>query len=87
MNKFTGKGESIENQVELYKQYIRTYYPNCKDGNILKYEDQGFGELNSCVLCSPRRDLGEFLFYGGGASGRSKPFSRQTVRKSVRKLA
>lgn len=41
-SKFTGKGESIENQIELCKQYIRTHYPNCDEAHIRIYEDEGF---------------------------------------------
>ncbi len=45
-SKFTGKGESIENQIELCKQYIRPRYPNCNDEGILIYEDEGFSGGN-----------------------------------------
>lgn len=46
-SKFTGKGESIGNQVELCKEYIRTQYGETVD-NIIIYEDEGFsgGNLN-----------------------------------------
>jgi DNA invertase Pin-like site-specific DNA recombinase len=46
-SKFTGKGESIENQIELCKQYIRAQYPNCNDEGILIYEDEGFSGGNT----------------------------------------
>lgn len=46
-SKFTGKGESIENQIELCKQYIRAQYPNCSDEGILIYEDEGFSGKNT----------------------------------------
>ncbi|WP_340148015.1 recombinase family protein [Dendrosporobacter quercicolus] len=46
-SKFTGKGESIENQIELCKQYIRAHYPNCKDDGIFIYEDEGFSGGNT----------------------------------------
>ncbi len=45
-SKYTGKGESIENQIELCKQYIRPRYPNCNDEGILIYEDEGFSGGN-----------------------------------------
>ncbi|MFA6849955.1 MAG: recombinase family protein [Selenomonadaceae bacterium] len=45
-SRFTGKGESIENQIELCKQYIRRRYPNCNDEGILIYEDEGFSGKN-----------------------------------------
>ena len=46
-SKFTGKGESIENQIELCKQYIRTHYPNCQEEAIRIYEDEGFSGGNT----------------------------------------
>lgn len=46
-SKYTGKGESIENQIELCKQYIRAHYPNCNDEGILIYEDEGFSGGNT----------------------------------------
>ncbi|WP_196602359.1 recombinase family protein [Pectinatus frisingensis] len=46
-SKFTGKGESIENQVELCRQYIHAHYPNCNDEDILIYEDEGFSGKNT----------------------------------------
>ncbi|MCL2088170.1 MAG: recombinase family protein [Oscillospiraceae bacterium] len=45
-SKFTGKGESIENQIELCKQYIATHYGDNSVGNILIYEDEGFSGGN-----------------------------------------
>lgn len=38
-SRFTGKGESIENQIELCREYINRNYSNT---NILIYEDEGF---------------------------------------------
>ena len=46
-SKFTGKGESIDNQIELCKQYIRTHYPDVGDEDILVYEDEGFSGGNT----------------------------------------
>lgn len=37
---FTGKGESIENQIELCKNYLERYYTDVTDFSI--YEDEGF---------------------------------------------
>lgn len=47
-SKFTGKGESIDNQVELCKEYIRMHYGESALENIIIYEDEGFsgGNLN-----------------------------------------
>lgn len=47
-SKFTGKGESIGNQVELCKEYVRAHYGDEALENIVVYEDEGFsgGNLN-----------------------------------------
>lgn len=47
-SKFTGKGESIDNQFEKCKEYISYHYPNTKDEDILEFQDEGFsgGNMN-----------------------------------------
>ena len=47
-SKFTGKGESIGNQVELCKEYIRVHYGDAAVDKVIVYEDEGFsgGNLN-----------------------------------------
>lgn len=40
-SRFTGKGESIENQIELCRQYIRLHLGD-EAGETLIYEDEGF---------------------------------------------
>ena len=45
-SKFTGKGESIENQVVLCREYIQRNIPEAKDSDILVYEDEGFSAKN-----------------------------------------
>jgi site-specific DNA recombinase len=47
-SKFTGKGESIGNQVELCREYIRAHYGDVAAENVLIFEDEGFsgGNLN-----------------------------------------
>ena len=47
-SKFTGKGESIENQIELCKEYVRTQYGEDACEKVVVYEDEGFsgGNLN-----------------------------------------
>ena len=44
---YTGKGESVENQVEMSKQYIFTKFPNTTDDEITVYEDEGFSAKNT----------------------------------------
>ncbi|MFR1832651.1 MAG: recombinase family protein [Lachnospiraceae bacterium] len=47
-SKYTGKGESIGNQVELCKEYVRTHYGEAALEQIAVFEDEGFsgGNLN-----------------------------------------
>lgn len=45
-SKFTGKGESIENQIELCKTYIKNRNPEIKDEDILVFEDEGYSGKN-----------------------------------------
>ncbi len=46
-SKFTGKGESIENQIELCRQYIRLHFDHISDTDMLVYEDEGFSGGNT----------------------------------------
>ena len=39
---YTGKGESVENQIEMCKQYIRSKFPDVVEDAITIYEDEGF---------------------------------------------
>ena len=43
---WTGKGESIENQVELCRQYIAGRIEGGKDAEVVVYEDEGFSGKN-----------------------------------------
>ena len=47
-SRFTGKGESIGNQVELTKEYIRVHFGDDAVKKTIIYEDEGFsgGNLN-----------------------------------------
>ena len=45
-SKFTGKGESIENQIEMCKQYIRLHMGEKAANSVLIYEDEGFSGGN-----------------------------------------
>ena len=47
-SKFTGKGESIGNQVELCREYVRLHYGDSAAERVVIYEDEGFsgGNLN-----------------------------------------
>ena len=43
-SKFTGKGDSVENQVQLCSEYAKNLGVNPTD--ILVYEDEGFSGKN-----------------------------------------
>ena len=45
-SKFTGKGESIENQIEMCRRYIATHYSEEEAEEALVYEDEGFSGGN-----------------------------------------
>ena len=47
-SKFTGKGESVGNQVEMCKEYIRMHYGDAAAEEAVIFEDEGFsgGNLN-----------------------------------------
>ena len=45
-SKFTGKGESIENQIELCRQHIKLHHGNVTEEDILIFEDEGFSGGN-----------------------------------------
>ncbi|MFQ9196548.1 MAG: recombinase family protein [[Clostridium] leptum] len=45
-SKFTGKGESIENQIELCRQHIKLHHDNVTEEDILVFEDEGFSGGN-----------------------------------------
>ena len=44
---YTGKGESIENQIEMCKQYISSKFPDDINKDITVYEDEGFSAKNT----------------------------------------
>ena len=52
-SKFTGKGESIENQIELCRQYIAMHFGEDAAENVLVYE-----EKSVIVGIKSRRPLG-----------------------------
>ncbi len=39
-SKFTGKGDSIENQIEMCREYIRMHFPDSEQLGISVYEDE-----------------------------------------------
>lgn len=41
-SKFTGKGDSIDNQIELCREYVRGHFPEADLSDIVIFEDEGF---------------------------------------------
>lgn len=39
---YTGKGESVENQIEMCREYISAKIPESDKAEIVVYEDEGF---------------------------------------------
>lgn len=46
-SKFTGKGESIDNQIDDCRRYIMSRYPDTKESDIFVYEDEGYSGKNT----------------------------------------
>lgn len=46
-SKWTGKGESVENQLIMCKEYIFNFIEGGKEAEILEYEDEGFSGKNT----------------------------------------
>ena len=44
---YTGRGESVENQVEMCREYIFSKFDGATDGDITVYEDEGFSGKNT----------------------------------------
>lgn len=47
-SKFTGKGDSVGNQVELCKKYLEVQFPNINiEDDVIIYEDEGYTGANT----------------------------------------
>lgn len=64
---YTGKGESIENQIELCRDYIDAKYPGDTPHRIRIYEDEGYSAKNTHrpqfqkMLCDMTIDSPDFI--------------------------
>jgi len=71
---YTGKGESIENQIELCRSYISSKYPCDPDPHIKIYEDEGFSGKNTerpqfqKMLCDIQLDPPDFIVWIASAA-------------------
>lgn len=41
-SKYTGKGEAIENQIEMCRNYINSHFEGVQESDIVVFEDEGF---------------------------------------------
>ena len=41
-SKFTGKGDSVENQITFCKDYLASHFPGTDEADFLIFEDEGF---------------------------------------------
>ena len=58
-SRYTGKGESIGNQIDLCREYIRTHYGDTAAEHAVVFEDEGFSLPKRCRNAkSPRRAFG-----------------------------
>lgn len=46
-SKWTGRGESIENQVQMCRDYIERYIPEAQNADIRVFEDEGYSGKNT----------------------------------------
>ena len=61
-SKFTGKGESIENQIELCRQYIAMHFGEEAAENVLVYEDFSGGNLERPQFKKMMKDSQKIAF-------------------------
>ena len=58
-SRYTGKGESIGNQIDLCREYICTHYGDAAAEHAVVFEDEGFSLPKRCRNAkSPRRAFG-----------------------------
>ena len=46
-SKWTGKGESVENQITMCREYITMFLEGSDKAQIIEYEDEGFSGKNT----------------------------------------
>lgn len=63
-SRYTGKGESVENQIGICRQRIAADYPQVREENIFIFEDEGFsgGNTNRPQFQQMMRDARERKF-------------------------
>ena len=80
-SRYTGKGESIGNQIDLCREYIRTHYGDAAAEHTVVFEDEGFSLPKRCRNAkSPRRAFGQHCSPVIYSSCHRLPFSTSRKR-------
>ena len=80
-SRYTGKGESIGNQIDLCREYIRTHYGDAAAEHAVVFEDEGFSLPKRCRNAkSPRRTFGQHCSPVIYSSCHRLPFSTSRKR-------
>ena len=80
-SRYTGKGESIGNQIDLCREYIRTHYGDAAAEHAVVFEDEGFSLPKRCRNTkSPRRTFGQHCSPVIYSSCHRLPFSTSRKR-------
>ena len=80
-SRYTGKGESIGNQIDLCREYIRTHYGDTAAEHAVVFEDEGFSLPKRCRNAkSPRRAFGQHCSPVIYSSCHRLPFSTSRKR-------
>ncbi|MFR5373789.1 MAG: recombinase family protein [Faecalibacterium prausnitzii] len=80
-SRYTGKGESIGNQIDLCREYIRTHYGDAAAEHAVVFEDEGFSLPKRCRNAKrPRRAFGQHCSPVIYSSCHRLPFSTSRKR-------
>ena len=80
-SRYTGKGESIGNQIDLCREYIRAHYGDAAAEHAVVFEDEGFSLPKRCRNAkSPRRAFGQHCSPVIYSSCHRLPFSTSRKR-------
>jgi len=79
-SKFTGKGDSVENQIKACHDYLRLHFPDMNDDQVIEYQDEGFSgkdtqrpRFKAMMDACKRGEIGLIICY------RLDRFSRKTL--------
>ena len=79
-SKFTGKGDSVENQIKACHDYLRLHFSDISEGQVIEYQDEGFSgkdtqrpQFKAMMDACKRGEIGLIICY------RLDRFSRKTL--------